>query len=138
MYVQLFDDRMIAAKIIRVSSPRKQKALGREVANFDESRWVEERLAIVRRGNWLKFTQCTNVASIKMDDKGEPVLLKDLLLATKGHELAEASPFDAVWGIGFKAEEALTVSRARWGQNLLGKALVHVRIELEKAASGTS
>ncbi|TKA61636.1 hypothetical protein B0A55_10755 [Friedmanniomyces simplex] len=101
----LFDDRTTAAKIMN-------------------SRWGEERLAVVQRGNWLKFTQCTNVASMKMDDKGEPVPLKDLLLATKGHQLAEASPFDAVWGIGFKAEEALTVSRARWGENLLGKALM--------------
>ncbi|TKA61407.1 hypothetical protein B0A55_12995 [Friedmanniomyces simplex] len=132
----LFDDRTTAAKIMNVSSPRKQKGLAREIANFDESRWGEERLAVVRRGNWLKFTQCTNVTSLKMDDTGEPVPLKDLLLATKGHQLAEASPFDAVWGIGFKAEEALTVSRARWGENLLGKALMHVRSELEEAASG--
>lgn len=75
---------------------------------------------------------------MRIDDKGGPVALKDLLLATKGHELAEASPFDAVWGIGLKAEEALTVSRAQWGENLLGKALMHVRSELEKAASSTS
>lgn len=94
-------------------------------------------MAVARRGNWLKFTQCTNVASLTLDDVGEPVPLKALLLATRGHELAEASPFDAVWGIGFRAEEASTVSRARWGENLLGNALMGVRSELEKAAGDT-
>jgi len=77
---------------------------------------VEARIAIVQRGNLLKFSQCTNVASMKMDDVGEPVPLKSLLLATGAHHLVEASPFDPVWGIGFKAEVALSVSRAQWGQ----------------------
>ena len=112
------------------TSPRKQKALGRQIEGYDEARWCEERTTIVQQGNWLKFTQGTNVASLKLDDVGEPVPLKTLLLATDEQELVEASPFDAVWGIGFKAEEALSVSRARWGQNLLGKALMHVRGEL--------
>ncbi|KAK5121737.1 hypothetical protein LTR85_004612 [Meristemomyces frigidus] len=131
----LFGDAKTASDIMKCSSPCKQKALARECANFDEAKWTEERSAIVRRGNWLKFTQCTNVTSLKMEDKGEPVPLRDLLLATKG-DLAEASPFDAVWGIGFKAEEAMVVSRARWGKNMLGIALMCVRSELEKFASG--
>ena len=112
------------------TSPRKQKGLGQQIENYDESRWCEVRTAIVRRGNWLKFTQGTNLASLKLDDVGEPVPLRTLLLATGEQELVEASPFDAVWGIGFKAEEAFGVSRARWGLNLLGKALMHVRGEL--------
>ena len=97
--VQLFNDQAIAARILSVSSPRKQKGLAREIANFDPARWVEARVAIVRRGSWLKFTQCTNVTSMTMEDRGEPVPLKDLLLATEDRELAEASPFDAQWGI---------------------------------------
>ena len=133
--VQLFNDQAIAAKILSISSPRKQKGLAREIANFDEARWVQARLAIVRRGNWLKFTPCTNVTSMRMEDRGEPVPLRELLLATQDRELAQASPFDALWGIGLKAEEAVTVSSVRWGENLLEKALMHVRSELREAAT---
>ena len=39
----------------------------------------------------------------------------------------EASRFDRVWGIGFDAEEAVVVERERWGQSLLGRALMDVR-----------
>lgn len=128
----LSDDSASAAKILAATSARKQKALGREVANYDETRWCEEWVAIVERASWLKVSQGTNAASMRMGDAGEPVALKGLLLATKGRELVEASPFDRVWGIGFKAEEALGVSRARWGENLLGKALMRVRDQLER------
>ena len=67
-----------------------------------------------------------------MDAVGEPVPLEDLLLATGEQQLAEASPFDRVWGIGFKAEEALSASKARWGENPLGKALTRIRDALRK------
>ena len=131
--LQLFNDTAIADQIMKATNPRKQKALAREVAAFDEARWCEHRLDIVRRSNMLKFTQGTNLASLKMDDKGDPLPLKELLLGTKDLELVEASPFDRVWGIGHKAEEALTVSRKLWGENLLGKALMQVRSELREA-----
>ncbi|KAK0935528.1 hypothetical protein LTR29_012924 [Friedmanniomyces endolithicus] len=128
----LFKDTATAAEILKTTSPRKQKGLGRQIEGYDEAKWVEARIAIVQRGNLLKFSQCTNVASMKMDDVDEPVPLKSLLLATGVHDLVEASPFDDVWGIGFQAEVALSVSRAQWGQNLLGKALMHVREELRE------
>ncbi|KAK1056474.1 hypothetical protein LTR12_006076 [Friedmanniomyces endolithicus] len=128
----LFKDTATAAEILKATSPRKQKGLGRQIKGYDEAKWVEARIAIVQRGNLLKFSQCTNVASMKMDDVGEPVPLKSLLLATGVHDLVEASPFDEIWGIGIKAEVALSVSRAQWGQNLLGKALMHVREELRQ------
>jgi hypothetical protein len=40
-------------------------------------------VSVVERGNYLKFTQGTNVGSMKMEDEGEPVSLKGLLLATE-------------------------------------------------------
>ncbi|KAK0355347.1 hypothetical protein LTR91_013226 [Friedmanniomyces endolithicus] len=128
----LFKDTATAAEILKTTSPRKQKGLGRQIQGYDQAKWEEARIAIVQRGNLLKFSQCTNVASMKMDDVGEPVPLKSLLLATGVHDLVEASPFDEIWGIGFKAEVALSVSRAQWGQNLLGKALMYVREELRE------
>ncbi|KAI5357709.1 Putative YbiA-like superfamily protein [Septoria linicola] len=132
-----FGDQAIAAEIMKCTSPRKQKVLGQQVPNFNEAKWNEVRDAIVERGNYLKFTQCTDVASMKMDDRGEAKALKEMLLATGDRELVEASPFDKIWGIGFDAERAVTVSRAQWGQNLLGKALMKVRDTLREELEGT-
>lgn len=53
--------------------------------------------------------------------------LKSLLLDTGERELVEASRFDQVWGIGFDAQQALAVPREKWGQNLLGVALMNLR-----------
>jgi len=52
------------------------------------------------------------------------------------HKLVKASPFDKIWGIGF-TEKGAEKNRHKWGQNLLGKALMKVRDRLrdqEKAA----
>lgn len=137
MYHKAMDcgDLATAAEIMKTTSPRKQKALGSQAAEgFDEERWKKTRSAVVEKGNMLKFTQATNVASMAMDDVTEPVTLKDLLLATGDRELVEASSFDRVWGIGFKAEIAKNMPRERWGMNLLGKALMKVRDELRREA----
>lgn len=64
--------------------------------------------------------------------------LKRWLLATEERELVEASPMDRIWGVGF-AEKNAGANRHRWGQNLLGKALMVVRTRLreeEKAKKG--
>lgn len=97
--------------------PRHQRALGRRVPNFDEQQWKAQRLAIVKAGNYLKFTQ--NEA------------LKQLLLQTGDRELVEASPMDRVWGVGFGAKKA-EENRHRWGLNLLGKALMEVRERIRR------
>jgi predicted NAD-dependent protein-ADP-ribosyltransferase YbiA (DUF1768 family) len=89
-------------------------------------------VSVVERGNYLKFTQGTNVASMKMEDEGEPVSLKSLLLATEERELTEASRFDRVWGIGFDAQQALVTLREKWGQDLLGTALMNVREKIRE------
>ena len=56
--------------------------------------------------------------------------LKTQLLATGEKVLVEASPYDKIWGIGFNKSDALT-SKAKWGQNLLGKVLMEVRNKLK-------
>ncbi|TIA57041.1 DUF1768-domain-containing protein [Aureobasidium pullulans] len=112
---QLAGDATSARTIMATTSPRKQKQLGRDVEGFD----------------------ATNVSSMKKDDVGEPLPLKDLLLATGEQELAEASRFDRVWGIGFDAQQAQTTSRDKWGQNLLGIALMNVRDKVRHEAEAT-
>lgn len=124
---QLAHDEETATQIMHTTSSRKQKQLGRDVVGFDASAWDKIKSDVVEQGNYLKFTQATNAVSMKMDDVGDPVPLRDLLLATGQRELVEASKFDRVWGIGFDAQQAPSTPRDRWGQNLLGEALMSVR-----------
>ncbi|CAF9909676.1 MAG: hypothetical protein HETSPECPRED_009493 [Heterodermia speciosa] len=112
----LFEDAHIAAKVLQTPDPRKQKALGRKVEGFEPAKWDVWKEGIVEEGNYYKFT---NPQSPKSS-------LRSKLLQTGDSELVEASPFDRIWGIGFKAAEAGEM-RERWGENLLGKALGRVR-----------
>jgi ribA/ribD-fused uncharacterized protein len=114
----LFGDAAVAAQILATPDPRKQKALGRKVAGFDDARWRAAREAIVMTGNRAKFTQ-------------SPELLAQLL-ATRGTVLVEASPTDRIWGIGLAATNPLAQDPKTWrGQNLLGKILTQLRDELD-------
>jgi ribA/ribD-fused uncharacterized protein len=74
-----------------------------------------DKLEIVTQGNVHKFRISSNAKD-----------LKDWLLETGDRELVEASPFDRIWGVGY-AEKDAERNRGRWGQNLLGKALMEVR-----------
>jgi ribA/ribD-fused uncharacterized protein len=119
-----FNDAATAAAILRTSSPRKQKGLGRQIAGFDAARWDAVREEVVERGNRAKFAQVPRC--------------REVLMGTGERELHEASPFDRVWGIGFGEDEALR-SRKAWGESLLGKALVRVREWLrEEEAKGSA
>lgn len=113
----LFNDQKVAGMIALEPAPKKQKALGRKVKGFDNKIWIEKREKIVEDGNWWKFTQS------KEDD------LKRLLLETGERLLVEASPYDRIWGVGYSAAKA-EANQGRWGQNLLGKALMRVRDRL--------
>jgi len=114
---QLFADAAVAAEILAADHPRQHKALGRKVKGFDDHVWKREREAIVRAGNHAKFTQ-------------NPALL-ELLLATRGTVLVEASPYDKIWGIGLAASDPRAADATKWkGQNLLGKILTALRDDL--------
>ena len=111
-----FKDDITANKIIKESSPIKIKMLGRQVKGFNEDEWKKVREEIVYKGNYLKFSQNSD--------------LKLLLLATKDKILVESAPNDAIWGIGFNSENAMN-NKNKWGLNLLGKALMKVRSDLK-------
>ena len=105
-------------KIMLETGPKKIKLYGRQVKNYDENKWNLVRYKIMKRGLWYKFQQPE---------------LKEKLLATNNKILAEASPFDKIWGIGLNAENASKINPKIWpGQNLLGKALMEVRNDLGK------
>ncbi len=74
---------------------------------------------IVVNGNMLKFSQNEE--------------LKNFLLSTNNKILAEASPYDKIWGIGIGQDDKDAYNIDKWkGENLLGKALMKVREELRK------
>ena len=110
---QVFDSPDIAAKILSATSPKTQKDLGRKIEGFSDAVWNPARLGVVKRGSYLKFSQ---------NEK-----LKKVLLETGDRDLVEASPKDRIWGIGYSAAAAKKTSRDRWGQNLLGIALMYAR-----------
>ena len=113
----LFGDAAVAAEILAADHPKVHKALGRKVHGFDGAIWEREREGIVLAGNRAKFTQ------------NAPLL--ELLLATAGTTLVEASPFDRIWGVGLAASSPLIHDRSKWrGKNLLGKVLTRLRDEL--------
>ncbi len=57
--------------------------------------------------------------------------LKEILLATKG-VLAEASPYDKVWGIDLDEKDPRARNPGQWqGTNWLGQVLMHVRKDLK-------
>ena len=119
---ELFGQPDLAEQILASSDPGKAKALGRKVANFNEEVWERERWCIVVEANLLKFGQNRRLGSF--------------LKSTGSSVLVEASPLDAIWGIGLDAKSPDAQNPEHWrGLNLLGFALMEVRDALFGAAA---
>lgn len=111
---RLFRDERSAAAVVAAGTPEEAKALGRGVEGFEGARWAAARVDVVVRGNVAKF--------------GQDPALRDYLLGTGDAVLVEASPVDAVWGIGLAADDPRARRPDEWpGQNLLGFALMRAR-----------
>ncbi|PJJ52849.1 NADAR family protein [Hymenobacter chitinivorans] len=111
---RLFQDEATRAAILAAKSPNDAKKLGRQIQNFEEAAWLAARFDIVVRANAAKFSQ-------------HPAL-REFLLNTGQQVLVEASPVDAIWGIGLAQDHAAAANPATWrGLNLLGFALMQVR-----------
>ena len=114
---RVFGDNATLGKILEAKAPHVIKRLGREVVGFDGARWNEVKFDIVVRGNRAKFAQ--------------NVQLRDFLLGSGDATLVEASPKDAIWGVGLDETDRRILDPDQWqGENLLGKALMKVRAEL--------
>ena len=112
-----FGDTEIAEQILATNNPKKQKALGRQVKNYDDDLWMAIAYDAVVIGNYAKFTQDAS--------------LYTLLESTRGKLLVEASPLDKRWGIGMAENDEGVDDPANWkGENLLGKAITEVRVQL--------
>lgn len=122
---ELFDDQESREKILASRSPKQIKELGRKVNNFEQTIWDKAKFSIVLNGNWYKFSQNKE--------------LKAFLLSTEDEILAEASPYDGIWGIRMSANAPEAVNPLKWrGQNLLGFALMEVRDELRRVTKNES
>ena len=106
--------------IMRSRDPRIQKSLGRKVKGFNAEEWKEVARDLVYPGVYAKFAQNYE--------------LGDELKASVGYVIAEASPYDKIWGIGMGNEEAKKCkSPLEWdGTNWLGQVLMKVRDDLDE------
>ena len=110
-----FGDIEMAQEILKATTPKEQKELGRKVKNFDPKVWNDIKYDLVKTGLRAKFTQNED--------------LKDELLKYKGWLFVEASPEDRIWGIGYHVKDALA-NKQNWGENLLGKILTELTEEI--------
>jgi ribA/ribD-fused uncharacterized protein len=114
---RLFGDLAMERQILQAPTPADAKKLGRKVARFDSALWDANKYNFVLEGNVLKF--------------GQDPRLKSFLLATGDKVLVEASPVDAIWGIGLSADARGIEDPRTWrGENLLGFALMEARDRL--------
>jgi len=119
---RLFGDTATWHRILACGHPKQAKEFGRQVAGFDEKKWVSERFGFVIAGNYAKFSQ--NLS------------LRNYLLETNAKILVEASPYDRIWGIGLAADDERALKPQQWrGLNLLGFALMQVRERLRERAT---
>lgn len=114
---RLFGDFEMAARIEKARRPGDAKRLGRKVANFDARVWDEASPDIMTGIACAKFTSTRS--------------MRDEFLATKG-PFYEASPDDAIWGIGISVEQAEQGDPHK-GENRLGRALDRAQLLIRDA-----
>ena len=121
----LFGDREAYKKILDADRPDQVRSIGVAITGFDEAKWTEWKYEIVKEGNFHKFNQNKK--------------LRAYLLSTGDAVLAEANPFDKVWGIGLSADSKQVSDPYAWeGLNLLGFALMEIREYLRNFAQFSS
>lgn len=114
----LFEDYDIADKILATSHPKDQKALGRQVKNFNLAIWEEHAKDIVYEANYAKFTQHKHHY--------------ERLMSFGDRQFVEASPYDPVWGIKMGMNDPGVEDPRNWkGTNWLGEVLTELRDNLK-------
>lgn len=115
---KIFDSKnnILLETIITEKSAIKIKKYGRQVQNFNDKIWKEKRYNIMLEALRLKFNQNE--------------IIKQKLLETKPKILYEASKNDRIWGIGYYDKDAIKIDKSKFGENLLGNALMEIRSEL--------
>jgi ribA/ribD-fused uncharacterized protein len=116
---RMFGDATAQAKILKTSSPKTVKSLGKKVTGFKEDEWAEKRDSVMAAALKAKFMQ-------------HPDLLKKLR-DTGTRRIAEADPRSKYWGIGTSADTSKAKDPERWpGKNKMGSLLEALRSELKE------
>ena len=116
---RMFGDANAQAKILKTSSPKSVKTLGKKVVGFKEEEWAEKRDSVMAAALKAKFMQ-------------HPELLKKLR-DTGTRRIAEADPRSKYWGIGTSADTSKAKDPERWpGKNKMGALLEALRSELKE------
>lgn len=116
---RLFGDRETADKVLKASTPKECKMLGKEVTGYTEQVWQTRAPEIARIGIEQKFKQNKK--------------LSDFLTKTGDSTLVEASKVDHFWGIGVHLYDRNIMNKqSSWGKNVQGKTLMAVRTSLTK------
>ena len=112
-----FNDQKNAELILEEKTPRRQKKLGKDVANFNTELWDKHSFQIMYDVCKAKFTY----------DKE----LLEAFLATKPKIFQECSPYDKKWGSGLLKTDPRSDDRNQWlGDNMLGEVLTKLRDDL--------
>lgn len=111
---KVFNAMEIYEKMKKTNNARTVKALGREIKNFTDEEWDKHKMKVVLDASLMKFSQNEDLLDLMKEHK-------DLILV-------EASPEDAIWGIGLHFDNDDILDESKWlGQNLLGKCLMEAR-----------
>lgn len=118
----VFNDIDTLMDIMQSKDQRTIKKLGRQVKNYNNKVWSRVRYHFVLLGNHAKFTQNPN--------------LTRFLLNVSEELIAEASPYDIIWGVGLSENNPDIQFPKKWkGLNLLGKVIMEVRSNLSHDGS---
>ena len=116
-------------QILRTSSPKEQKDLGKRVANWDEELWNSACMAVVTAACYARAAF-------------NPILREAYLDNQYGkRSFVEGAPRDAIWGVGIGWQNPVINNPKHWkGENRLGRchdeACKMVLAEIRKAREG--
>jgi ribA/ribD-fused uncharacterized protein len=109
------DNTALLNSIANEIRPMVVKKVAHAILNFDKDVWDRVCVTIMYNALALKFTQ-------------NPDLLEKLV-KTGTKQLYEASPIDAIWGIGMSCIQGVKTPSSQYGRNYLGKTLMELRGE---------
>jgi ribA/ribD-fused uncharacterized protein len=107
---------IIGKKILSTNNLGVIKKLGKNIKGFNQDIWDKYKFKILVNGNYLEFTQNKE--------------MKKILLNTNNREIVDASSIDNIWDTGLSENDAINTPKSKWGENLLGKAIMEVRQHL--------
>lgn len=113
---KFFYDKETYGLIVKSTSPKDAKKLGRLVKGFDDEKWSKVREDVMYNIVLQKFLQNNDLQLL--------ITRKDLMNKT----FVEGSPYDGIYGVKMDYRNPDIDNEENWnGTNLLGKILCNVR-----------